>query len=92
MVDYSNDMTDKEKMEFVFGVHEDDEVVENWDRQVATSLAQEEGIQLTDAHWEIVNYLHKLYEGAGARFRGGLVWMLLGLLIRPRGRVFLNRL
>jgi len=65
MADYPDDMTDKEKMEFVFGIHEDDEVLENWDRNVATSLAAEEGIQLTDAHWEMVSYLRKLYQGTG---------------------------
>ena len=59
MADYPDDMTDKEKLEFVFGIHEDDEVLENWDRQVATSLA------LDDAHWEVVNFLRKLYEGTG---------------------------
>ena len=65
MADYSDDMTDKEKMEFVFGIHEDDDVLENWDRDVATALAAEEGIKLTDAHWEIVSYLRKLYQGTG---------------------------
>ena len=65
MANQSDDMTDKEKMEFVFGIHEDDEVLENWDRQIATSLASEEGITLTDAHWEVVSYLRKLYEGTG---------------------------
>ena len=65
MADYPDDMTDKEKLEFVFGIHEDDEVLENWDRETATSLAAEEGIKLTDAHWEMVNYLRKLYQGTG---------------------------
>ena len=65
MADYPDDMTDKEKMEFVFGIHEDDEVLEDWDREVATSLASEEGIKLSDAHWEVVSYLRKLYQGTG---------------------------
>lgn len=65
MADYPDDMTDKEKLEFVFGIHEDDEVLENWDRETATSLAEEEGIKLTDAHWEVVSYLRKLYQGTG---------------------------
>lgn len=65
MTKQSDDMTDKEKMEYVFRITEDDEVLENWDRQVATSLASEEGLSLTDAHWEVVSYLRKLYEGTG---------------------------
>jgi len=65
VADQNDDMTDKEKMEFVFRFYEDDEVLENWDRQVATSLALEEGIALTDEQWEVVSYLRKLYEGTG---------------------------
>lgn len=65
MTKQSDDMTDKEKLEFVFGIHEDDEVLENWDHQVATSLALEEGITLSDAHWEVVSFLRKFYVGTG---------------------------
>lgn len=65
MADQSDDLTDKEKMEFVFRITEDDEILEQWDRQVATSLAQEEGITLTEPHWEVVSYLRKLYDGTG---------------------------
>jgi tRNA 2-thiouridine synthesizing protein E len=65
MADDSNDMTDKEKMEYVFRVHEDEYTVDDWDRNVATSLAREEKIDLTDDHWEVVSYLRKLFDGTG---------------------------
>lgn len=66
MVNNGDEMSDNEKMEYVFHIHENDEVIEDWDRQVATALAQEEGIQLTDAHWEVVSYLRKLHQGSGS--------------------------
>ncbi len=28
-----------------------------WDQQVATEIAQEEGIQLNDNHWKVINYI-----------------------------------
>lgn len=65
MVNDTNDMTDKEKMEYVFRVHEDEYAVENWDRDVAVSLAKEEGVDLNDDHWEVVSYLRKLFDGTG---------------------------
>ena len=58
-------MSDKEKLEFVFGIHEDQDLVENWDRKVAATLAKDEGIELTDAHWEVVSYLRHFYESTG---------------------------
>jgi tRNA 2-thiouridine synthesizing protein E len=29
-----------------------------WDKEVANSLATESGIDLTDRHWEIIDYIH----------------------------------
>jgi tRNA 2-thiouridine synthesizing protein E len=65
MVNDTNDMTDKEKMEYVFRVHEDEYTVENWNRDVAASLAKEEGLDLTDDRWEVASYLRKLFDGTG---------------------------
>jgi tRNA 2-thiouridine synthesizing protein E len=62
----NEDMTDKEKMEFVFGVREDDEpTVENWNREVAASLAQEEGLELNDDRWAVAEFLRKHFEEVG---------------------------
>jgi len=33
-----------------------------WDKDVATGIAQEEGIELTDKHWEVINYLQEQYK------------------------------
>lgn len=33
-----------------------------WDKQVAVHLAQGEGIELTDAHWEILNFIRYFYQ------------------------------
>ncbi|NOZ82265.1 MAG: TusE/DsrC/DsvC family sulfur relay protein [Euryarchaeota archaeon] len=33
-----------------------------WDKEVAEAFAREEGIELTDEHWEIVNFLREYYQ------------------------------
>ena len=35
--------------------------MQNWDKEKAVELAKIEGIVLTDAHWEIVDYLRSRY-------------------------------
>jgi TusE/DsrC/DsvC family sulfur relay protein len=61
----TEEMTDKEKMEFVFGVREDEPEVENWDRKVAAELAKQQKINLTDEHWDVVSFLRKHFEEFG---------------------------
>ncbi|MGD8592083.1 MAG: TusE/DsrC/DsvC family sulfur relay protein [Gammaproteobacteria bacterium] len=61
----AEEMTDKEKMEFVFRVHEDEADVEQWDRKVAAELAKKEGIELSDERWDVVSYLRKYFEEFG---------------------------
>ncbi len=34
---------------------------EEWSEAVATALAEEEGISLTDRHWDLINYLREEY-------------------------------
>ncbi|MFP3860260.1 MAG: TusE/DsrC/DsvC family sulfur relay protein [Bacteroidota bacterium] len=36
-----------------------------WNEDIAKEIAQEEGIELTDKHWEVFKYLREQYE-AGA--------------------------
>jgi tRNA 2-thiouridine synthesizing protein E len=62
----TDEMTDKEKMEFVFGIRDEEPVVEQWDRKVATQLAKQENIELTDEHWDVVSFLRKHFEEFGA--------------------------
>lgn len=35
---------------------------DQWNREVAAALAQAEGIQLTDAHWRVLDFLRKDYQ------------------------------
>lgn len=61
----TEEMTDKEKMEFVFRIHEDEAVVDKWDRNVAGELARQEDLELTDERWEVVNFLRKHFDDVG---------------------------
>ena len=36
--------------------------VEDWDEEVAAHLAAAEGIEMTDRHWEVVNFLRDYYK------------------------------
>lgn len=33
-----------------------------WDKTVAESIAAEEGIEMTDRHWAVINYLQDQYK------------------------------
>ncbi|RMD71210.1 MAG: TusE/DsrC/DsvC family sulfur relay protein [Gammaproteobacteria bacterium] len=33
-----------------------------WTPEVAEKMAEEEGVELTDAHWEVINFLREYYE------------------------------
>ena len=35
--------------------------LEDWTREVAEEIAQQEGIQLTDKHWEVIQFLQDSY-------------------------------
>ena len=39
--------------------------VNDWNEDVAKALADVEGIELTDAHWEVINYLREEYVDNG---------------------------
>ena len=36
-----------------------------WTREVAETIAAEEGISLTDRHWEVIEFVRKFYEENG---------------------------
>ncbi|MBD3610286.1 MAG: TusE/DsrC/DsvC family sulfur relay protein [Gammaproteobacteria bacterium] len=59
-------MTDEEKMRQFFHVDDGDELVIPWDHEVATTLAKEVGISMSDKHWELVDLLRHHYEELGA--------------------------
>jgi len=33
-----------------------------WDREVGVALAQEEGIEMTDAHWAVIDFIHNQFK------------------------------
>lgn len=35
--------------------------LEDWDKNVAEAIAREESIELTERHWDVVNYLRNQY-------------------------------
>lgn len=35
--------------------------LKQWSREVATHIAKEEGIELTDEHWPVIEYLQEQY-------------------------------
>lgn len=39
---------------------------EQWNREVAGALAQELGLQLTDAHWKVIEFMQKDFRERGA--------------------------
>mgnify|MGYP001814192226 CR=1 FL=1 len=34
----------------------------DWEPEVATIMAKDEGVDLTDNHWEVINFLREYYE------------------------------
>lgn len=36
--------------------------LEQWEKEAATILAKEDDMELTDAHWEVINFLRDYYE------------------------------
>jgi tRNA 2-thiouridine synthesizing protein E len=41
-----------------------------WSEDIARRLAAEEGIELTDDHWEVIHFLREYYKGHGAARSG----------------------
>lgn len=33
-----------------------------WDKDIADYMAKDDGIELTDAHWEVINFLREYYD------------------------------
>ena len=36
--------------------------VSQWDKEIAKSIAVEEGVELTDRHWEVIDYIQDQYK------------------------------
>ena len=37
-----------------------------WNKEIAIELAKQEGIELTDKHWEVINYIQEKYKNEEA--------------------------
>lgn len=61
----------------------------DWDENVAAYLAEQEGIELTDEHWQVIRFMRKYYEdhliAADARF---VIKFLAEQLGHGRNRLF----
>jgi len=40
--------------------------LEDWNQDVGAAIAQEEGLEMTEKHWDVVNYLRDEYYNNGA--------------------------
>ena len=36
--------------------------IEEWSKEVGEYLAKEEGLEMTESHWEVINFLREYYE------------------------------
>jgi tRNA 2-thiouridine synthesizing protein E len=59
-------VTEREKQELL-GIHADEtqKVFENWSEETARKIARQLGIKLTDAHWDVINFLRVHYQNNG---------------------------
>jgi len=63
------DLTDKEKLEQVFGIHEssDIEVFKAWTEAEGKKIARKMGLKMTKQHWEVINFLRVHFQNVGAK-------------------------
>jgi TusE/DsrC/DsvC family sulfur relay protein len=64
----SSELSDKDKREIVFGIHDSDEkaAFDAWNEDEARKVASSMGIELTDAHWDVIRFLRTHYLNVGA--------------------------
>lgn len=63
----SKKLTEKEQLEEILGIHPSDEVdvFTAWTKDKAVEIARDENIQLTDQHWDVINFLRVYYQNVG---------------------------
>lgn len=63
----TNDLTDKEKEELVLGIHDDESTAQykNWSEEQAEAMARSMGLELTEAHWQVIKFIRLHYANAG---------------------------
>lgn len=65
----ADDSSDKRTEELVFGIHEEDVPDPDWDAEKAAKLAREENIELTDNHFEVLEFLRQFYRDRDNKIR-----------------------
>lgn len=63
----ATELSDKEKLEQVLGIHDSEDVdaYNDWTETQAESIARSQGIKLTDDHWEVIRFLRIHFENVG---------------------------
>lgn len=63
----NNDLTNDEKEDLVLGIHDTDadEMFKAWNEAKAAATAKELGIELTDAHWQVIKFIRTHYANVG---------------------------
>lgn len=88
MIDH---FTDQKETELLFGLHE--EALCNWDESVAKEFADAEGIELTDAHFEVLHYLRRCHDRFGQIYQAHTLAQALEIRFATRGgKKFLSTL
>jgi len=61
------ELSQKEKQELILGIHDDEAIskFKNWDRQEAEATAKEIGLELTSAHWKVIDFIRTYFANAG---------------------------
>jgi len=61
------ELSQKQKQDLVLGIHDDDAIAtfKNWNRQEAESLARGLQLTLTDAHWEVIDFIRTHFANVG---------------------------
>ena len=76
-------------------VHVDDEgfltEYDEWDTELATVLAHQIGIDLTEAHWEVIHFLREDFKAQGETATSRRVQMVGGIPIKQQFALFPNK-
>lgn len=79
------ELTDSEKQSFVFGIHEEDPDYQSWNKETAISIAKQQGLELTPAHWEMIDYLRKHYKDFGPTKHARTLTQVLDVKFAAKG-------
>ena len=63
-----HDLSDKEKLDNVFGIHDSEEIetFNAWSEDIARKIARAMGIKLNNEHWDVIRFLRIHFENVGA--------------------------